>query len=201
MLLSNVIVARDDKGVYAMSRACTHQGCAVDDTSSGSRRRAALPLPRVGVRRQRRGHARSGRLAAAALRGHHRRRRDHDRRGRPARVGRHADAGRLSGPPGLAFRGARTQTGRHDETDRATERDARARGAGVTALGSMARAAGRQIGAARRRIRRGRGTGRGSDARARRAAPDPAGLRRGRAPPGGVRPTPTSSRPCSAAPS
>lgn len=35
LLLSDVIVARDDKGVYAMSRACTHQGCAVDDTSSG----------------------------------------------------------------------------------------------------------------------------------------------------------------------
>jgi Rieske Fe-S protein len=35
MLLSNVIVARDDMGVYAMSRACTHQGCAIDDTSSG----------------------------------------------------------------------------------------------------------------------------------------------------------------------
>jgi len=35
MLLSNVIVARDTNGVYAMSRACTHQGCPVDDTSSG----------------------------------------------------------------------------------------------------------------------------------------------------------------------
>ena len=35
MLLSNVIVARDANGVYAMSRACTHQGCPVDDTSSG----------------------------------------------------------------------------------------------------------------------------------------------------------------------
>jgi Rieske Fe-S protein len=35
MLLSNVIVARDANGLYAMSRACTHQGCAVDDTSSG----------------------------------------------------------------------------------------------------------------------------------------------------------------------
>jgi nitrite reductase/ring-hydroxylating ferredoxin subunit len=35
MLLSDVIVARDDQGVYAMSRACTHQGCPVDDTSSG----------------------------------------------------------------------------------------------------------------------------------------------------------------------
>lgn len=35
MLLSNVIVARDANGVYAMSRACTHQGCAIDDTSSG----------------------------------------------------------------------------------------------------------------------------------------------------------------------
>jgi Rieske Fe-S protein len=35
MLLSNVIVARDADGVYAMSRACTHQGCAIDDTSTG----------------------------------------------------------------------------------------------------------------------------------------------------------------------
>jgi nitrite reductase/ring-hydroxylating ferredoxin subunit len=35
MMLSNVVVARDANGVYAMSRACTHQGCPVDDTSSG----------------------------------------------------------------------------------------------------------------------------------------------------------------------
>lgn len=35
MLLSDVILARDANGVYAMSRACTHQGCAVDDTASG----------------------------------------------------------------------------------------------------------------------------------------------------------------------
>ena len=35
IMLDNVIVARDDMGVYAMSRACTHQGCAIDDTSTG----------------------------------------------------------------------------------------------------------------------------------------------------------------------
>jgi len=35
IMLSNAIVARDGNGVYAMTRRCTHQGCAVDDTSSG----------------------------------------------------------------------------------------------------------------------------------------------------------------------
>lgn len=35
IMLSDVIVARDGNGVYAMTRACTHQGCAVDDTASG----------------------------------------------------------------------------------------------------------------------------------------------------------------------
>ena len=35
IMLSNAIVARDANGVYAMTRRCTHQGCAVDDTSSG----------------------------------------------------------------------------------------------------------------------------------------------------------------------
>ncbi len=35
VVTDNVIVARDDKGVYGMSRICTHQGCPVDDTSSG----------------------------------------------------------------------------------------------------------------------------------------------------------------------
>jgi Rieske Fe-S protein len=35
IVMSNVIVARDDQGVYAMSRICTHQGCFLDDTSSG----------------------------------------------------------------------------------------------------------------------------------------------------------------------
>ena len=35
IVLDNAIVARDANGVYAMTRRCTHQGCAVDDTSSG----------------------------------------------------------------------------------------------------------------------------------------------------------------------
>jgi Rieske Fe-S protein len=35
MVMSNVVVARDAGGVYAMSRVCTHQGCLLDDTSSG----------------------------------------------------------------------------------------------------------------------------------------------------------------------
>lgn len=35
MLLPDVVLARDAAGVYAMSRACTHQGCPIDGTSSG----------------------------------------------------------------------------------------------------------------------------------------------------------------------
>lgn len=35
IMLADVIVARDASGVYAMSRACTHQGCPVNDTSNG----------------------------------------------------------------------------------------------------------------------------------------------------------------------
>jgi len=35
MVMSNVVVARDASGVYAMSAVCTHQGCLINDTSSG----------------------------------------------------------------------------------------------------------------------------------------------------------------------
>jgi len=33
IVMSNVVVARDNGGVYAMSAICTHQGCFLDDTS------------------------------------------------------------------------------------------------------------------------------------------------------------------------
>jgi Rieske Fe-S protein len=32
--MSNVVVARDAGGVYAMSAVCTHAGCLLDDSSS-----------------------------------------------------------------------------------------------------------------------------------------------------------------------
>jgi Rieske Fe-S protein len=34
LVMSNVVVARDANGVYAMSGVCTHAGCLVDDSSS-----------------------------------------------------------------------------------------------------------------------------------------------------------------------
>lgn len=33
LVMSNVVVARDAGGVYAMSAVCTHAGCLLDDTS------------------------------------------------------------------------------------------------------------------------------------------------------------------------
>jgi cytochrome b6-f complex iron-sulfur subunit len=34
LVMSNVVVARDANGLYAMSGVCTHAGCLVDDSSS-----------------------------------------------------------------------------------------------------------------------------------------------------------------------
>lgn len=34
IVMSNVVVARDGKGVYGMSAVCTHEGCLLDDGSS-----------------------------------------------------------------------------------------------------------------------------------------------------------------------
>ena len=34
LVMSNVVVARDASGVYAMSGVCTHAGCLVDDSSN-----------------------------------------------------------------------------------------------------------------------------------------------------------------------
>jgi Rieske Fe-S protein len=34
LVMSNVVVARDATGVYAMSAVCTHAGCLLDDSSS-----------------------------------------------------------------------------------------------------------------------------------------------------------------------
>jgi cytochrome b6-f complex iron-sulfur subunit len=36
VLSSNVVIARDSQGVYAMSAVCTHAGCLVEDSSSGA---------------------------------------------------------------------------------------------------------------------------------------------------------------------
>src|ERR1051325_11533882 len=33
MVMGNVVVARDENGVYAMSGVCTHAGCLLDDSS------------------------------------------------------------------------------------------------------------------------------------------------------------------------
>lgn len=34
LVMSNVVVARDAGGVYAMSAVCTHAGCLLDDSSN-----------------------------------------------------------------------------------------------------------------------------------------------------------------------
>jgi cytochrome b6-f complex iron-sulfur subunit len=34
LVMSNVVVARDARGVYAMSAVCTHAGCLLDDSGS-----------------------------------------------------------------------------------------------------------------------------------------------------------------------
>ena len=34
LVMSNVVVARDANGIYAMSGVCTHAGCLMDDSSS-----------------------------------------------------------------------------------------------------------------------------------------------------------------------
>jgi nitrite reductase/ring-hydroxylating ferredoxin subunit len=34
LVMSNVVVARDADGVYAMSAVCTHQGCVIDDSNN-----------------------------------------------------------------------------------------------------------------------------------------------------------------------
>ena len=34
LVMSNVVVARDANGVYAMSAVCTHAGCLLDDSNS-----------------------------------------------------------------------------------------------------------------------------------------------------------------------
>jgi Rieske Fe-S protein len=43
IVMSNIVVARDSEGVYAMSAVCTHQGCLLSD--SGASIQAGLGCP------------------------------------------------------------------------------------------------------------------------------------------------------------
>jgi nitrite reductase/ring-hydroxylating ferredoxin subunit len=98
LVMSNVVLARDANGVYAISAVCTHAGCLLDDSSSTPARGLYCPYHGSafdGNGSVTNGPARSPLFTTGALCGDHRCGRQQHRRRWPDSVGERSGPARL----------------------------------------------------------------------------------------------------------